>query len=140
MDGKTIYLVQESFNKVRPISDTVAEMFYHKLFQLDPSSRHLFPKNQADMQLQSRKLISMLGVAISGLTNFETLIPVLEDLGRRHLEYKVEHFQYQIVGEALLATLEEGLGNDFTYEVKNAWVDVYFTMSNVMMNAAYQKN
>ncbi|WP_282135706.1 globin family protein [Seonamhaeicola maritimus] len=140
MEDKTITLVQDSFKKVRPIADTAAELFYAKLFQLDPPLKQLFPVNQESMKVQGNKLMSMLGVAVSGLNNFETLVPVLEDLGKRHLEYKVEEFNYYTVGEALIATLEAGLGDEFTYEVKNAWVDAYTTMTNVMMNAAYQKN
>lgn len=140
MEAKTIALVQDSFKKVRPIADTAAELFYTKLFQLDPPLKQLFPEDSQSMKTQGSKLMSMLGAAVAGLKDFDSLVPVLEDLGKRHLDYKVEEFHYQTVGEALIATLETGLGDEFTYEVKNAWVDAYITMTDVMKNAAYQKN
>lgn len=139
MEAKTVALVQESFNKMRPIANTAAEYFYAKLFELDPHLQELFPMDNELMKIQGSKLMSMLGTAINGLKNFNDLVPVLEDLGQRHLDYKVEEFHYYTVGEALLATLEAGLGADFTLEVKNAWVDVYTTMSGIMVKAAYQK-
>ena len=139
MDPKSVSLVQDSFKIVRPISENVAELFYQKLFKLDPKLKELFPQNPELMKMQGSKLMSMLGSAITGLSNFETLKPALEDLGKRHLEYKVEHYHYQTVGEALIGALEEGLGDKFTYDIKNAWVDVYVTMSDVMIASAYQK-
>jgi hemoglobin-like flavoprotein len=79
----------------------------------------------------------MLGAAVAGLSNLDALIPVLKDLGKRHVAYKVEASHYNTVGAALLGTLETGLGDDFTTEVKNAWAEVYGTMADVMIGAAY---
>ncbi len=137
MESKTITLVQESFEKVKPIAPTAAKIFYDKLFDLDPQLKPLFPNNEESMKVQGNKLMSMLGAAVAGLSNLDSLIPILKDLGKRHVEYKVEAFHYDTVGEALLGTLEVGLGDDFTPDVKEAWTTVYGTMSNVMIDAAY---
>ena len=69
--------------------------------------------------------------------NLDALIPVLQGLGKKHVEYKVEPSHYDTVGAALLGTLEAGLGEDFTPDVKEAWTSVYGTMSSVMIEAAY---
>ncbi len=137
MELKTITLVQESFEKVKPISQAASKIFYEKLFELDPKLKPLFPSDEESMSIQGNKLMSMLGAAVAGLSNLDALIPILKDLGKRHVDYKVEAFHYQTVGEALLGTLEVGLGDDFTTEVKEAWTSVYGTMSNVMIDAAY---
>lgn len=139
MEETTITLVQESFEKVKPIAATAAEIFYTKLFELDPSLKPLFPTNkEGAMVEQGNKLMTMLGAAVAGLSNLEALIPVLQGLGKRHVEYKVEPSHYDTVGAALLGTLEAGLGDAFTPEVKEAWASVYGTMSTVMIEAAYQ--
>ncbi|MDO5969103.1 globin family protein [Flavivirga aquimarina] len=138
MEQKTITLVQDSFEKVKPIASTAAEIFYSKLFELDPALKPLFPNSEEAMKTQGNKLMSMLASAVAGLNNLDALIPILQDLGKRHVEYKVEAFHYQTVGEALLGTLEAGLGDDFTAEVKDAWASVYTTMSNVMIEATYE--
>ncbi|MFL1011463.1 globin family protein [Flavisericum labens] len=137
MEQKTIALVQDSFEKVKPIAPTAAEIFYSKLFELDPKLKPLFPSGEEAMKTQGNKLMTMLAAAVAGLSNLDALIPVLQDLGKRHVAYKVEPSHYDTVGAALLGTLEAGLGDDFTPEVKGAWTSVYGTMSSVMIEASY---
>jgi len=139
MDQKTVTLVQESFEKVKPIASTAAEIFYTKLFEVDPALKSLFPGNPTDdsMKEQGNKLMTMLGAAVAGLSNLSALIPVLEGLGKRHVDYKVEASHYDSVGIALLDTLKAGLGEEFTSEVKEAWATVYTTMAKVMIDASY---
>lgn len=137
MEQKTIILVQESFEKVKPIAGTAAEIFYSKLFELDPALKPLFPTGEEAMKTQGNKLMTMLAAAVAGLSNLEALVPVLQNLGKRHVEYKVVPSHYNTVGAALLGTLSVGLGDDFTPEVKEAWTSVYTTMSTVMIEAAY---
>ncbi len=140
MEQKTINLVQTSFSKVAPIASTAAEIFYTKLFELDPKLKMIFPTNDASaMKEQGNKLMTMLSTAVAGLSKLDRLIPVLEDLGKRHVNYKVEASHYDTVGSALLETLQTGLGDDFTPEVKQAWADTYGIMADVMKNAAYSK-
>lgn len=138
MEQKTVDLVQSSFEKVKPIAGDAAKIFYTKLFELDPKLKPLFPAaSEEAMAAQGNKLMTMLASAVAGLTRLEALIPVLQDLGKRHVAYKVEASHYDTVGAALLDTLAAGLGDDFTEEVKEAWTEVYVTMATVMKEAAY---
>jgi len=133
MDSNQIKLVQESFRKVVPIADTAATIFYARLFELDPSLRKMF---KGDMKKQGMMLMSMLASAVRGLSDPNALIPVLSALGRRHGGYGVVDAHYTIVAEALLWTLEQGLGDDFTPEVRDAWVAAYSMMASVMQQGA----
>ena len=126
-------LVQESFAAVVPIADDAAVLFYTRLFELDPSLQRMF---RGDMTEQRRKLMQMLTAAVKGLDRLDQLVPVVEDLGRRHAGYGVADAHYDTVGAALLWTLEKGLGNAFTAEVKDAWVTVYGLLAGTMKNAA----
>ena len=126
-------LVQESFAAVLPIADDAAVLFYRRLFELDPSLERMF---RGDMTEQRRKLMQMLTAAVKGLDRLDKLVPVVEDLGRRHAGYGVADAHYDTVGAALLWTLEKGLGNAFTAEVKDAWVTVYGLLAGTMKNAA----
>lgn len=138
IDAKTIKLVQESFELVKPIAPTAAEIFYNKLFELDPKLKPLFPtKKKGAMTEQGNKLMTMLGSAVAGLTALDKLIPILQDMGKKHVGYRVEKSHYDTVGAALLSTLETGLGEAFTPEVKTAWTTVYGVMAGVMIEAAY---
>ncbi|MGK4007501.1 globin family protein [Sorangium sp. So ce1036] len=133
LNPRTVELVQWSWAKVVPISDAAAALFYERLFTLDPSVRSLF---KSDMAEQKKKLMQMLAVAVEGLNNPSKLVPVLQSLGARHQGYMVTDHHYDVVGEALLWTLREGIGDAFTSEVESAWKDVYGVLADIMKKAA----
>jgi hemoglobin-like flavoprotein len=133
MNSQQIGLVQASFALVAPIADQAADLFYDRLFQLDPTLRGMF---KGDMAEQKRKLMTMLTVAVNSLTRPESLLPAVQSLGRRHAGYGVENRHYETVGAALLWTLEKGLGEAFTPEVEAAWVAVYTLLATTMQQAA----
>lgn len=133
MNEKQIMIIEETFSRVLEIQDTAAELFYEKLFELDPELKPLF---RGDMKEQGRKLMSALNAAVGSLKNPEKIIPVLEQMAVRHVSYGVEEEHYATVGNALISTLEKGLGDLFTQEAKEAWVSVYDLVSGVMVCAA----
>ncbi len=133
MTPQDIELVQKSFAKLVPLAEQAAEMFYARLFELDPSVKRLFT---GDMNEQGKRLMAMISVAVKGLDHIEDLVPAVQDLGRRHVGYGVHQDHYATVGVALLGTLEKTLGEDFTSEVKEAWSSVYKVLATTMMDAA----
>ena len=134
MTPEQIAVVQESFQRVATIADQAAELFYQHLFLLDPELKSLFP---SDMHAQGKKLVQMIGLAVHRLNSPETLIPAVQELGRRHRAYGVEEKDYDTVGQALLWTLEQGLGADFTPQVQEAWCATYQLLAETMKQAAH---
>lgn len=132
LSGRQIELVRDSFAKVEPIAEQAAELFYNRLFEIRPDIRGLF---KGDITEQGRKLMATLKVAVSGLDDLEKLRPVLQSLGARHRTYGVQEGDYGDVGQALLWTLAQGLGDDFTQEVKVAWTAVYGVVAKEMIAA-----
>jgi len=126
-------LVQDSFAVIAPIADDAAVLFYRRLFEIDPSLQAMF---RGDMAEQRRKLMQMLTAAVKGLDRLEQLVPVVQELGRRHATYGVADAHYDTVGAALLWTLEKGLGDAFTPETKEAWATVYGLIAATMQQAA----
>jgi hemoglobin-like flavoprotein len=133
MNKETVDHVQQSWAKVVPIAPQAAALFYNNLFTLDPALKPLFKGN---MDEQGKKLMQMIGAAVGKLDDLDTLVPILQNLGKRHNGYGVVPTHYATVGTALLTTLSQGLGPAFTPEVKTAWTDVYGVMSNVMIEAS----
>jgi hemoglobin-like flavoprotein len=129
-------IVQSTWQQVVPIADTAAKLFYDRLFEINPDVRPLF--DETDMAAQRKKLLQILGTAVVSLDRLDALVPVVEDLGRRHAGYGVKDEHYDSVGAALLWTLEQGLGTGWTPEVKAAWTDTYVLLSNAMRNAQMQ--
>ena len=128
-------LVQDTFASIAPSSHDTAVLFYRRLFELDPPLERLF---LSDMAQQRKKLMQMLAAAVNGLDRLDQLIPVVEDLGRRHVAYGVREEHYDTVGAALLWTLRKGLGDAFTPEVEDAWTAVYGLLASTMKGAARQ--
>ena len=133
MTPHQIKLVQDSFQEVEPIRDTAAMLFYTQLFALDPTLRPLF---KGDIQQQGKLLMTMIGAAVRGLTNLGTLAPAVRQLGARHAGYGVRTGHYATVGSALLWTLEQGLGEQFTPDVRDAWTAAYGLLAQVMQQGA----
>lgn len=133
MTPEKVKLVQDSFTKVAPIADTAADIFYNRLFEIAPEVRPLFA---ADMSRQKEVLMQTLGTAVQNLHQVETILPVVKDLGVRHVGYGVKDEHYDTVGAALLYTLEKGLGEAWNDDLKEAWTETYVTVATVMKDAA----
>jgi len=134
MTPDQVKLVQQSFAKVAPISETAAVLFYDRLFEIAPQVRAMFP---ADMTEQRKKLMATLAAVVSGLANLESILPAASALAKRHVTYGARAEHYPVVGSALLWTLEKGLGEAWTPELAAAWTAAYGTLSGFMISEAY---
>jgi nitric oxide dioxygenase len=132
MTPEQIAIVQTGFRKVAAIRDTAAHLFYERLFELDPGLRHLF---HGDMEQQGQKLMMALSLVVRGLNDLERILPMVRELGRRHAGYGVDPRHYETVGAALIWTLEQGLGDDFTDDALQAWAAAYDLLSSTMIEA-----
>jgi hemoglobin-like flavoprotein len=133
MTPRQIEIVRQSFAKIMPFKDQFIELFYCRLFELDPSIRLMF---KSDMAEQRQKLTAALAMVISRLETMESLLPVLRELGRRHKDYGVRNRHYDVVGAALLWTLEIGLSSSWTGELAEAWKDAYSQVAKAMIEGA----
>jgi len=128
MTNQQIQLVQQSFELITPVLESATTTFYDRLFQLDPSLRRMF---RSPLEEQARNLAHVLTVVVKGLSNPEQILPAVEELGR-HSSYGVRPEHYATVGAALLWTLQSGLGEAFTSEVRDAWASAYLLLSSAM--------
>ena len=135
LSQQQIALVRETWSKILPLSDQTSALFYERLFKLNPALRSLFVH---DMGSQRRKLMSAIGLAVNSLDCLPDMVPLLQELGRRHMQYGVQQRDYDTVAQALLWTLREGLAAHYTSEVDAAWTAVYARLAGIMREAAEQ--
>ncbi len=136
MNENKIILIRESFALVLPASKDVGLLFYRNLFALDPALKSMFSQ---DLTQQSAKLMQMLSAAVNLLDNFDELVPVVQQLAKRHVHYDVTPQHYKTVGDALIKTLLEGLGDALTQEACVAWKELYLLLSQTMIATAYDE-
>lgn len=133
MTPEQIILVQQSFAQVLPIREQAAQIFYDRLFALDPTLRPLF---KGDMRSQGAKLMSALTFVVGSLHKVDDILEEIRILARRHVGYGVQESHYAVVGSALLGTLEEAFGPDFTPSLSAAWGAAYHLLADTMIAAA----
>ena len=139
------HVVVQSWRLVVPIAETAADLFYRRLFELRPEYRSLF---RDDLGKQKRKLVTMLAFIVKSMdwlsSEWQEEVPPEQDLalvvmamGRRHAElYHIPDESYDAVGQALLWTLDQGLGQAFTDEVRSAWTRLYEIVALTMQMGA----
>ncbi len=133
MTPEQLKIIKLTFAQAMSNKDAVGRMFYDRLFAIAPETRAMF---SGDMQVQGRKLMDTLALAIGMLRDTPALVTTLQALGARHVTYGVRDEHYRPVGEALIWTLENGLGAAFTSEARAAWTTLYGTVADVMRKAA----
>ncbi len=127
-------LIRRTWEQAAAAGETVAVLFYDRLFEIDPSLELLFVRS--DMAAQRAKLLRALALAVASLDRLEDLEPTLAELGRRHVGFGVRRHHYKVVGAALLWTLRRALGEAWSHEVEDAWGEVYALVSGIMVSAA----
>jgi hemoglobin-like flavoprotein len=137
MTPDQVKAIQDSFAKVAPISEQAAALFYGRLFEIAPAVKPLF---HGDMKEQGRKLMATLTVVVNGLSNLPAILPAASALAKRHVQYGVTADDYAPVGEALLWTLERGLGAQWNTELAAAWAAAYGVLSDFMIGEAYGRS
>ncbi len=134
MTQKEIQLIKRSwrlFQQIKP--EIVGDVFYSKLFDISPSLRRMFG---TDMNAQYRKLMDMLSLIVARLDNLDVISTEINEMAARHVKYGATPAHYKMVGNALLWTLEHGLGNDWNEELKEAWSACYRKLSEAMIAGA----
>lgn len=127
-------IVRHTWSSVAPIADAAADLFYDRLFELDPQLKQLF--EGTDLNAQKEKLVQALATTVANLDAIGELAAALADLGRRHATYGVVDAHYDTVGQALLWTLEKGLGDAWEPAAEQAWATAYRLVSETMKQGA----
>lgn len=137
LTGTQVKLIKKSWEVFRTMNPAIpGDVFYSRLFLLNPNLEKLF---KPSMQAQYTKLIDMLTLIVSRLERIDEVTSEIKELAIRHVEYGVKAKHYTAVGEALLWTLKQGLGNEWTNDLEQAWITCYQTLAGEMVDAAYTK-
>ena len=129
-----IELLEESFEKIKPQANNFVDSFYENLFIASPEVKPLFA--HTSMEEQKQKLLASLILIVENLKIPSVINSSLKGLGARHIKYGALPEHYPLIGSALLTTFGQYLKSEWTPEVKQAWVDAYGTIAEIMLDGA----
>jgi hemoglobin-like flavoprotein len=132
MTTHQVQIIRDSWEKVKPLGITAGEIFYGHLFEAAPFVKPLF---KGEIKAQAGKLIAMIGTVVRNLDKLDVISADIVKLAQRHNGYGAKPEHYAVVGSCLLQTLEQGLGEHWNEELKEAWTTAYGILSSVMINA-----
>jgi hemoglobin-like flavoprotein len=133
MDARTIELLAATFARVAARRDDAATIFCTRLFTTAPALRPSSFKH--DFESQKAKLMSTLAQVVEYYRIGVDPESYLARLGESQDGYGAQRVQFEALGDALIFTLAQVLGDDFTPEVRAAWVAAYGEVAAAMMRA-----
>ena len=132
MKAEQLTLVLDSLVLVQPKADEIAKSFYMHLFEIAPVAKKLFT---GDMERQGSMLMTSLSLAVSGLSDMESILPSVRALGERHFSYGVKPEYFQPAIESFIWALEHHLGDQFNPALKDAWHTAFKSVADAMLTA-----
>ncbi|MGY2079651.1 globin domain-containing protein [Modestobacter sp. SYSU DS0657] len=124
--------MRASFAKAAAHGDEVPLWFYSHLFLTHPETRDLFPVSMAH---QRDRLFAALGEVVARVDDLDSLVPILQQLGRDHRKFGAVAAHYPAVGASLLATLEH-FDDEWDDALAADWTAAYQLIAQVMLEAA----
>ena len=131
MKPRQIVLVKSSYEALRGKHEHFADLFYDRLFELDPDTRLLFPP---DMAGQKAILLKTMDAVVDCLGDTDWLLPVVAQLGQRHYGYGVQAWHYSSAGAAWYWALDKSLGDSFDDDTKLAWTAAFCALAKIMLD------
>jgi methyl-accepting chemotaxis protein len=129
-----VEILEESFDLVAPQGDELMRRFYDRLFEVAPAVKPLFAN--VDMDRQRKALLNMLIIIRESLHDLDDVVPDLQALGARHLEWGAKPEHYPVVGEVLLGEMAALGGDAWKPEYTAAWQEAYGVVQDVMLAGA----
>lgn len=133
LTNSQINLIQDSFKRLSPKTEAASEIFYDRLFEIAPELRELF---RGDMAGQGMRFMTTMGILVQHLDDPATLRPYLQRLAEGHAAYGVKAEHFKPMGQALIQTMRETLGDGFHEDAAEAWEVAYDHLAREMIRLA----
>ena len=134
LSAENIRDIRNSWNLLAEDAEGMTSTFYAELFRIAPEVRPMF--SDANLKAQGKKLAGAIGLVVRHADNLGPVLAPLREMGARHADYGVTDEHYDVVAQALIATMTECLGDKFTEETRNAWVAAYTAVAATMQAGA----
>ena len=132
LDAQTIATVKATIPLLVETGPKLTAHFYDRMFTHDPELKEIFNMSNQRNGDQREALFNAIAAYASNIENLPALLPAVEKIAQKHTSFQIKPEQYNIVGEHLLATLDEMFSPG--QEVLDAWGKAYGVLANVFIN------
>lgn len=129
LSKEDIKLIQDSFGKLSDKYQETGDILYKHLFETSPGVTNIF---KGDMSEQARTFMRMIKTVVEGLNNVHIIMPAVQSMGGRHVDYGVAPEQYSDFKKSLMYAFDKVLGKDFDDKTKDAWSRLYDVLQDLM--------
>jgi nitric oxide dioxygenase len=138
LSQQTIDIVKSTAPILNEHGETLTKHFYKRMFSHNPEVAPFFnPANQAG-GTQQRALAAAICAYAANIDNLEVLGGAVELIAHKHASLMIKPEHYPIVGENLLASIREVLGEGATDDVINAWGEAYGFLADILIGREKQ--
>ncbi|QOP42614.1 hypothetical protein FJR45_01030 [Sulfurimonas sediminis] len=130
LSQETVTAVKKTIPLVGKNAEKITTRMYEILFSKYPETKPLFANAQSD---QHKKLAGAIAAFAANIDNLDALSAAVEKMANTHVQTKVKPEHYPMVADALITAMGDVLGDDFTDEYKQAWVEAYTFLANILM-------
>ncbi|MFT3774468.1 MAG: globin domain-containing protein [Minicystis sp.] len=129
-----LQILRDSFRRLIPRADQLAQRFYETLFSRRPDTARLFEGVHFDEQ--KRRLVRAVALIVRNMERPEFLRAYLQGLGAIHVAYGVSREHYPAFSECLLEALAATAGPEWTRKEEAAWRGALQLISEAMLAGA----
>lgn len=130
LSQETITAIKETIPLINQEAENVTTRMYEILFSKYPETKPLFANAQSD---QHKKLAGAIAAFAGNIDNLGALGNAVEKMAQTHVTTNVKPIHYPMVADALITAMGDVLGEAFTQERKNAWVEAYTFLAGILM-------
>lgn len=141
LDAQTIATVKATIPLLVETGPKLTAHFYDRMFAHNPELKEIFNMSNQRNGNQREALFNAIAAYASNIDNLPALLPAVEKIAQKHTSFQIQPAQYAIVGEHLLATIDEMLHPG--EEVLDAWGKAYGVLADVFIKREgelYQQN
>ncbi|WP_027706809.1 NO-inducible flavohemoprotein [Zooshikella ganghwensis] len=133
LDAQTIATVQATIPLLEQANTALTTHFYQRMFKWNPELKHIFNVSNQHNSSQPKALFNAILAYAKHLHEPGRLAEMVEHIAQKHTGFMILPEHYPIVGQHLLATLQELAPEAATAEVLAAWDKAYAALADIFI-------
>ena len=127
-------IIKETVPVLQQKGEEITSYFYNRMFTRHPELKNMFNQTNQKKGLQSTALAQSVLAAATNIDDLTRIMPVVKEIAYKHCALQVPEAGYDIVGENLLAAIQNVLGLPEDDVIIATWAKAYGEIASVFIN------